>query len=77
MIDVLDAPVPFLIGIETFILKEDCVDIPLEVYRVDLDNGSISLRDSKPKLPSKELKILRQRLLKATEHIVRPDPMLE
>jgi len=42
-----------------------------------LDNGSISLRDSKPKLPSKEFKILRQRLIKATEGIVRPDPILE
>ena len=59
MTDVLDAPVPFLIGIETFVIKEDYVDIPQEVYRVDLDNGSISLRDSKPKLPSKEFKILR------------------
>ena len=76
MIDVLDAPVPFLIGIETFILKEDLVDIPQEVYRVDLDNGSISLRDPKPKIPSKEFKILKQRLLKATESIVRPDPLI-
>jgi hypothetical protein len=77
MIDVLDAPVPFLIGIETFILKEEYIDIPGEVYRVDLDKGSISLRDSKPKLPTKEFKILRQRLLKATEKIIRPDPMLD
>lgn len=59
MIAVLDAPFPFLIGIETFILSENEIDIPGEVYRVDLDNGSISLRDSKPKLPSKEYKILK------------------
>lgn len=59
MIDVLDAPVPFLIGIENYVLSEFQVDIPLEVYRVDLDNGSISLRDAKPKLPSKEYKKLR------------------
>jgi hypothetical protein len=45
MTDVLDAPVPFLIGIEPFIIKEDQFEIPNEVYRVDLDNGSISLRD--------------------------------
>ena len=88
MTDVLDAPVPFLIGIEPFIIRDDCFEIPNEVYRgknivkiydslVDLDNGSISLRDSKPKLPSKEFKILRQRLIKATEGIVRPDPVLE
>lgn len=59
MTDVLDAPVPFLIGIDPMILKDDCFEIPNEVYRVDLDNGSISLRDSKPKLPSKEFKILK------------------
>ena len=35
------------------------------------------MRDTKPKLPSKEYKILKQRLLKATEGIIRPDPMLE
>lgn len=77
MTDVLDAPVPFLIGIDPMIIKDDIFEIPNEVYRVDLDNGSISLRDSKPKLPSKEFKILKQRLLKATEGIERPDPLLE
>lgn len=62
MTDFLDAPFPFLIGIETSILSENEIDIPGEVYRVDLDNGSISLRDSKPKLPTKEHKVLKQRL---------------
>lgn len=62
MTDVLDAPFPFLIGIEPFIIREDCFEINNEVYRVDLDNGSISLRDSKPKIPSKEYKVLKQRL---------------
>ena len=60
MTDVLDAPVPFLIGIDPMILKDDSnFEIPNEVYRVDLDNGFISLRDSKPKLPSKEYKLLK------------------
>jgi hypothetical protein len=78
MIDVLDAPVPFLIGIDPAILKDDsCFEIPNEVYRVDLDMGFISPRDAKPKLPSKEYKALKQRLLKATEGIERPSPMLE
>ena len=77
MTDVLDAPVPFLIGIDSFIIRDDNFEIPNEVYRVDLDNGSISLRDPKPKLPSKEFKILKQRLQKATEGISRPDPMVE
>lgn len=54
MTDVLDAPVPFLIGIDPHILIDDTFDIPNEVYRVDLDNGSISLRDTAPKVPSKE-----------------------
>lgn len=78
MTDVLDAPVPFLIGIDPMILKDDSqFEIPNEVYRVDLDMGFISLRDSKPKLPSKEYKTLKQRLLKATEGIERPSPLLE
>ncbi len=38
------------------------VDIPDEVYRVDLDMGFISLRETKPKLPSKEFKELKNRL---------------
>ena len=70
MTDVLDAPVPFLIGVDPALLTGE---IPAEVYRVDLDNGSISLRDAKPMMPSKEFKVLKQRLLKATEHIQRPD----
>ena len=79
MTDVLDAPVPFLIGIDPQILKDDGspFEIPNEVYRVDLDNGFISLRDSKPKLPSKDYKLLKQRLLKATEGIERPSPSLD
>lgn len=35
MTDVLDAPFPFLIGIEPFIIREDCFEIPNEVYRVN------------------------------------------
>ncbi len=77
MSDVLDAPFPFLIGVETYIIQESLMDIPQEVYRVDLDQGSISLKDKMPKIPSKELKILKQRLLKATEGVNRPDPMLD
>ncbi len=76
MTDVLDAPFPFLIGVDPMILKED-VEIPNEVYRVDLDLGFISPRDAKPKLPSKEYKTLKQRLLRATEAIERPSSMLE
>ena len=78
MTDVLDAPVPFLIGIDPLILKDDqSFEIPNEVYRVDLDMGFISLRDAKPKLPSKDYKTLKTRLQKATEGIERPSPLLE
>lgn len=75
MIDVLDAPVTFLIGVEKNILKDEPnFEIPNEVFRVDLDMGFISLRESKPKLPSKEYKTLRERLMKASKGIERPSP---
>ncbi len=78
MTDVLDAPVPFLIGIDPMILKDDgSFEIPNEVYRVDLDNGFITLRDSKPKMPSKEYKALKTRLIKGTEGIERPSHLLD
>jgi hypothetical protein len=63
MTDVLDAPVPFMIGIDPTILQleedndeEGGIEIPNEVYRVNLDIGFISLRDTKPKVPPKEYK---------------------
>lgn len=77
MSDVLDAPFPFLIGIEKFIIEEDQLDIPAEVYRVELDTGYISLKDPKPKIATKEYKILKSRLMKATEGIIRPDPRIQ
>lgn len=75
MTDVLDAPVPFLIGIDSIIIRD--FEIPTEVNTVNLDNGNITLRDPKPKMPNKEFKILKQRLQRATERISRPDPLLE
>lgn len=78
MIDVIEAPFPYLIGIDPLMLKDqESFEIPNEVFRVDLDSGFISLRDAKPKLPSKEFKLLKQRLMKATEGIERPHPDLE
>ena len=80
MTEVLEAPVPYLIGVDPAILQgnsdesqdpnmgsnldsNSCpIDIPNEVYRVDLDMGFISLREAKPKLPSKEFKELKTRL---------------
>ena len=80
MTEVLEAPVPYLIGVDPAILQgnsddnqdpnmgsnldsNSCpIDIPNEVYRVDLEMGFISLREAKPKLPSKEFKELKTRL---------------
>jgi hypothetical protein len=39
--------------------------------------GFISMREAKPKLPSKEFKELKNRLQKATDGIERPSPLLE
>jgi len=48
--DFVEAPVPYLIGIETSLLTED-LEIPDDVSRADLDNGLVSLRDVRPKMP--------------------------
>ena len=65
MMGVIESPFPYFIGIDPNILKE-CdqgqFEIPNDVYRVDLDSGYISLRDSNPKVPSKEYKQLKQRI---------------
>jgi len=89
MIDVLDAPVPFLIGADPSIfnsnpLSDDTietgyedsyatVEIPSEVYRVNLDMG-LMVEDKK--LKHKAVAQLKSRLKKATDHFERPDPYL-
>lgn len=89
MIDVLDAPVPFLIGADPSIfnsnpLSDDMietgyedtyasVEIPQEVYRVNLDMG-LMVEDKK--LKHKAVAQLKSRLKKATDHFERPDPYL-
>jgi DENN domain-containing protein 5 len=90
MIDVLDAPVPFLIGADPSIfsssnpLSDDLletgyedtyasVEIPQEVYRVNLDMG-LMVEDKKMK--HKAVAQLKARLKKATDHFERPDPQL-
>ena len=90
MIDVLDAPVPFLIGADPSIftsnpLSEDIietgyddtyatVEIPQEVYRVNLDMG-LMVEDKK--LKHKAVAQLKARLKKYTDHFERPDPYLQ
>jgi hypothetical protein len=83
MVDILDAPVPFLFGIESAILNEAQVDFEMlrqEVSQVFLDENQISTPEKvleTVKMPQKELRILREKLLRATSTIKqRPDPEL-
>lgn len=81
MIETLDAPFPYLIGVEpTPILEELDID---DVIRVDLDKGlvftpqDLMMSSQMPKLPFALAKTLKQRLLKASEHIEQiPDPVM-
>jgi hypothetical protein len=72
MIGILDAPFPYLIGIEPNPGLED-YDLENEVIQVHLDHGRVDtpideLQQSQmPRMPFKEHKILKHRLLKATE----------
>ena len=87
MIETLDAPFPFLIGIEPTPLLED-MDIEGDVIRVELDTGIIMVPSEHfngshiPELPFRERKALKTRLHKASQHLTEqieiPDPtMLE
>ena len=83
MIDVIDAPLPFLIGIESEILNEYYSDlVDSDVTRVDLDSNKIystepNVRDTF-KISEKDLRNLKSRLEWATACIEeRPDPEIE
>ena len=88
MIETLDAPFPFLIGIEPTPLLDE-LDIEGDVIRVELDTGVVMLPADElggsqhvPEMPFRERKALQTRLHKASEHLVEqteiPDPaMLE
>jgi len=82
MIDVLDAPLPFLIGIESGILSESYPDLSYEeVTQVNLDANAVYTSEKileTVKMPQKELRTLREKLMRATACITqRPDPDLE
>ena len=72
-IEMLDAPFPYFVGIEPNPYLDE-LDIENEVVRVDLDQGIVFtpeemlLQSSLPSLPSKEYRVLKQRLMKASEH---------
>ena len=74
MLAMLEAPFPYFVGVELNPNLE-MLDIENEVIRVELDTGTITTPDGMllqthvPSLPFKEHKMLKQRLLKASEHI--------
>jgi hypothetical protein len=82
MIDYLDSPYIYLIGIESHLLKECYPEMSCEdVTHVDLDSNTIYTEERelpKTKMPAREWRTLREKLLRATAGITeRPDPMLE
>jgi len=83
MIDYLDSPYIYLIGIESAVLSEACYDLSgSDVTQVMLDANSIYTNevevDRKTKMPVKEFRTLKEKLLRATACIKqRPDPILE
>lgn len=84
MIDVLDAPFPFLFGIQASILQNAlmCQHIILsnEITQVDLDTSKVFTAEVTTrvcKMP-RDFKTLREKLLRATSGITeRPDPDLD
>lgn len=82
MTDVLEAPFPYLIGIEPT-PKLEQLDIESEVLVVDLDKSSVTCpeddlqQSNMPQMPFKESRHLKQRLNKASEHIMQvPDEQM-
>lgn len=80
MIDILDAPLPFLIGVETEILEKNYEGSPEDVTTVKLDANAIYSSEKileTVKLPQREYRTLREKLIRATACITkRPDPEL-
>jgi hypothetical protein len=84
MIDVLDAPFPFLFGIQSQILQNALnlqhIMISNEITQVDLDQSKIFTSEYATrvcKMP-RDFKQFREKLLKATAGVTeRPDPDLE
>lgn len=65
----LEAPFPYIIGIETqYFVKEE---VPDDILIVFIDEGRISSNFEIPKLPTKDLKNLKEKLKWATQGIKR------
>ena len=85
MIDVIDAPFPFLIGVQSQILDEalsnQVIEMPQHVTVVNLDACDIQsheLTTVSCKFPQRDFRILNEKLMKATNCVrERPHPDLE
>ena len=85
MINVIDAPFPYLIGVQTCVLQEalnnQVIEMPQHVTVVNLDQMEIQTYESSVstcKWPSREFKVLREKLIKATNCVYeRPHQDLE
>jgi hypothetical protein len=81
MIDVLDAPFPFLIGVEAAILAEyypsfESRDVTMVLLDENVVESAEKISETL-RMPVKELKVLREKLMRATASIKqRPDPEL-
>ena len=85
MIGAIDAPFPFLIGVQTHILNEalnnGVIEMPQHVTIVNLDGPDIETSESSvqtSKFPTREFKLLKEKLMRATQCVdERPHPDLE
>lgn len=85
MIDVVDSPFPFLIGVQKHILNEalfnQSIEISPAVTVMDLDTRELTTSEhttQKCKMPPRETKVLREKLFRATTCIdYRPHPDLD
>jgi len=78
VIEAIEAPFPFLIGVPAQIFDRASVDISEEVTVANLDLNSVLPVDStQVKNSYRGFKTLKERLIRATSHIrKRPDPLL-
>lgn len=64
----LECPVPFLIGIERRFYDKTKETIPEDVIIVNLDKGEMRTRESMPRTPVKEFRLLASRIRKTSSN---------
>jgi len=79
VVEAIEAPFPFLIGVQEHVFTNAQVEISEEVTIVRLDFNNVQPMDSAGfKQHYKGFKTLKDRLIRATNHIsARPDPLLQ